>query len=170
MSGGYAQDVREWWFEEDEQWAVAAAGRTAHAARVGRARQRGSGVGHSWAASWAWSMGKLGIFHFFPILFLSFVLFYSFHHLKSNSLLNGCSTKSPIQQNKSMLRHDTKLEHLLRFHFTMLTHLHIDTKQNIPPLFRQKKRIARKREGNTRIWWILEKKFYTPQIQGVTHS
>jgi hypothetical protein len=159
--GGCAQDVREWRFEEDEQCA-AAAGRTAPT-RLGLGARTcgGNGVGRSWA----WSMGKLGLFHFFPILSLSFVLFYSFHHFKSNSLLNGCSTKSPIQQNKSMLRHDTKLEHLLRFYFTMLTHLHIDTKQTIPPLFRKKKRIARKRESNTRIWWILEKKFYTPKFR-----
>jgi hypothetical protein len=114
--------------------------------QLGHAAERGGGHGGEG------QLGReLGLFHLFPILFLSFVLFYSFHHFKSNSLLNGCSTKSPIQQNKSMLRHDTKLEHLLRFYFTKLTHLHIDTKQNIPPLFRQKKRIARKREGNTRI-------------------
>jgi hypothetical protein len=123
-------------------WACAPAGWAA-AGPCGRARGGHGGEGQ---------LGReLGLFHLFPILFLSFVLFYSFHHFKSNSLLNGCSTKSPIQQNKSMLRHDTKLEHLLRFYFTKLTHLHIDTKQNIPPLFRQKKRIARKREGNTRI-------------------
>jgi hypothetical protein len=75
------------------------------------------------------------------------------------------STKSPIQQNKSMLRHDKKIRAPLRFYFTMLTHLHIDTKQNISPLFRQKKRKARKREDNTGIWWILENKFYTPKFR-----
>jgi hypothetical protein len=37
----------------------------------------------------------------------------------------------------------------LRFYFTMLTHLHMDTEQNTSPLLSQKKRKARKREGNT---------------------
>jgi hypothetical protein len=78
---------------------------------------------HAWAnaeqkgKSWVWASsrgkGEGWVFiYLFPIS-LSFVLFYSLHHFKSNSLLNGCSTKSLIQQNKSMLRHDAKkLEHL----------------------------------------------------------
>ena len=81
---------------------------------------RAWGGASSWAASWVWPMGKLGLFHFFPILFLSFVLFYSFHHFKSNSLLNGCSTKSPIQQNKSMHRHECNTQAPRRFYFTKL--------------------------------------------------
>jgi hypothetical protein len=47
----------------------------------------------------------------------------------------------------------------------MLTQLHIDIEQNTSLLFSQKKRRARKREGNTLIWWILEKKFYTPKFR-----
>jgi hypothetical protein len=37
--------------------------------------------------------------------------------------------------------------------------------QNNSPLFRRKRRKVRKRKGNTRIWWILEKKFYTPKFR-----
>jgi hypothetical protein len=77
---------------------------------AGLARGVGGSVG--WA-SWATgaSRGQLGqpgkegmgLFLFFFPISLSFVLSYSLHDFKSNFLLNECSTKSLIKQNKSML-------------------------------------------------------------------
>jgi hypothetical protein len=61
-----------------------------------------------------WAEGALGCwvgcwaFFYFFLISLYFVLFYFLHHFKSNSLLNARSTKSPIQENKSVLQHDAK--------------------------------------------------------------
>jgi hypothetical protein len=54
-----------------------------------------------WAAGWG-----AGLFYYFFLISLYFVLFCFLHHFKLNSLLNARSTKSPIQENKSILRHD----------------------------------------------------------------
>jgi hypothetical protein len=68
--------------------------------RVGPPRPRARGGG-----KWASREGKegMGLFLFFFLISLSFVLSYSLHDFKSNFLLNECSTKSLIKQNKSML-------------------------------------------------------------------
>jgi hypothetical protein len=49
-----------------------------------------------------------------------------------------------------------------RAHFTRLTPIYI-TKYLL--LFRKKKIKVRRREGNTWIWWILKKKFYSPKFR-----
>jgi hypothetical protein len=107
------------------------------------------GPNESWAAGRIWK----DWFLLFSFLFLSYSFFFcSFifsTRFQLNSLLNACSAKSPTQRNKSMLRHDAKkIRTPLRFYFTMLTHLHMDTKQNTSLLFRQKRK-ARKGECNT---------------------
>jgi hypothetical protein len=94
-------------------------------------------------------LGRTGFFYFLFLFLSYFFIFCSFifsPRFQSNSLLNACSTKSPTQQNKSMLRHDAKkIRAPLRFYFTMLTPLHMDTKQNTSSLFRQKKESKEKR-------------------------
>jgi hypothetical protein len=56
------------------------------------------------------------------IFSLSFVLFYSLYHFKSDSLLNACFTNSLIKQNKNILQHDATIKAPLGFYFTRLTH------------------------------------------------
>jgi hypothetical protein len=67
----------------------------------------------------------LFIYFLFPLFvyffFLFLVLSYFLHDVKSNSLLNPCSTKSLIKQSESMLQHDATIKALKWFQFTRLT-------------------------------------------------
>jgi hypothetical protein len=110
-----------------------AAGRDSDA--LGREAGRGVGVARWAAGAEAGELGRgrgrggrfpfyLFIF-FFPLFvyffFLFLVLSYFLHDVKSNSLLNSCSTKSLIKQSESMLQHDATIKALKWFQFTRLT-------------------------------------------------
>jgi hypothetical protein len=116
--------LRARWASEGKRRGLSGRARARALGRPGQATREQKGTRpHAWAnaeqkgKSWVWASsrgnGEGWVFiYLFPIS-LSFILFYSLHHFKSNSLLNGCFTKSLIQQNKNMLRHDAKkLEHL----------------------------------------------------------
>jgi hypothetical protein len=77
----------------------------------------------------------------------------------------------------NMLQHVLNLETLynvmnaifkvsLEFHFTRLTLIY----NKIPLHYSEKRRKSSKGEGNTWIWWILEKKFYTPKFRVLERS
>jgi hypothetical protein len=80
------------------RWAGARSG-------VGKVRVGPPGPRARAGGNWASRERKegMGLFVFFFPISLSFVLSYSLHDFKSNFLLNECSTKSLIKQNKSML-------------------------------------------------------------------
>jgi hypothetical protein len=63
--------------------------------QVGRASMSPGGGEKCWADRGYWARFSFSIFSL-----CLFLLFYSLYHFKLNSLLNTCSTKSLIKQNK----------------------------------------------------------------------
>jgi hypothetical protein len=146
---------------------TAGLGRTCACKALGRDAGEGNQVGRPREEKEG--MGPF-IFLYFLLLFSIFYFMLFSFELKFEHKFADYVNAQPEQVN---IQKEKMIQHVVQqsWPFWVLFYSAYNyMKQNNFSLFRKKKRKARKIEGNTWIWWILENKFYTPNSVCYSHE